>query len=511
MSREMIFAKAMEEELNDEKSITENGAVGYKTTKSALVDFHFKGSSYRDEDEQTIQSEFGEAYNENPLLAIKLLFLTGDIRQGMGERKTFRACMKWLATYHTDKARKVLSLIPEYSRWDIVVDMLGTPIDKEAFNLIDTQLQNDRANMRVGEPISLLAKWLPSVNTSSNDTRAKAREIRTRMTEKTYRKLLSSMRSYLNVVETKMSAGEWGKIEYQSVPSMANLLYKEAFMKHDETRRTKYLEALEKGEAKINSGVSFPCDIVHEYRWETNIDTTLEQMWKSLPDYVQGHGNNVLCVVDGSNSMNQTIGGTSLTSADVAKSLGIYFAEKMPGQFHNKYITFSERPQLVDFNNCDTLFAKLEEARRHTEAQNTNIYRVFKLVLDTAKRYNMSQDEMPKSILIASDLEFDCQTDIQVDGIPYNYNRNQQLEVLFKAIDKEYRANGYKLPKLVFWAIDPRTKTVPMQENENGLVLIGGFSVALASMVFSEKLTPYDVLVEKLSSKRYEPVEKALA
>jgi hypothetical protein len=517
----MIFAEALEETIKSEKTLTENGAVGYKTSKSSLVDFNFKASSFRNQSEQEIENAFADAYNENPLMAVKLLFMTGDIRQGMGERRTFKVCLKWLAKHHKEVAEKVLSLVPEYSRWDVVVEMLGTEVDSTAFGIIRSQLETDSDNSLNGQPISLLAKWLPSVNTSSQNARKKARSLcaRLKMTEKQYRKRLSSLRSHSNVVEVKMSSNNWDKIAYESVPSKANLLYKDAFMRHDETRRTEYLDALEKGNAKINSSALFPYEIVAKYHdYNATTYTTVEQLWKALPDYANGHGENTLCVIDGSGSMDSNIGNTNFTCHDVAISLGVYFSEKMPGQFHNKYITFSANPKLVDFGKCKSLCEKVYEARRHDECENTNIYKTFRLILDTAKSHSLKQEEMPKSILIISDMEFDGAVDLSTSGNQrywadrvYGDAFDSKCKTLFERIADEYQQAGYELPKLVFWNVCSRTGAIPLQQNKNGVILVSGFSPTIASMVFSQKNDPYDALLEKLNSKRYELVEKALA
>ena len=517
----MIFAEALEDTLKSSKTLTENGAVGYKTSKSSLVDFNFKASSFRNQSEQEIENAFADAYNENPLMAVKLLFMTGDIRQGMGERRTFTVCLKWLAKHHKEIAEKVLSLVPEYSRWDIVVEMLGTEVDSTAFEIIGNQFAKDSDNSLNGQPISLLAKWLPSVNTSSQNARHKARSLcaRLKMTEKQYRKRLSSLRAVLNVVETKMSSNKWDSIKYDAVPSKANILYKDAFLRHDETRRREYLDALEKGEAKINSSALFPYEIVAKYHgYKATTDATVEQLWKALPDYTNGKGENTLCVIDGSGSMDSNIGNTNFTAHDVAISLGVYFSEKMPGQFHDQYITFSANPKLVHFDRCKTLYEKVYEARRHYECENTNIYKTFKLILNTAKNHNLKQDEMPKSILIISDMEFDGAVDLNTSGSS-SYWRDKvfgdefdsKFKTLFERIADEYQQAGYELPKLVFWNVCSRTGAIPLQQNKNGVILVSGFSPTIASMVFSQKNNPYDVLLEKLNSKRYEPVEKALA
>ena len=338
------------------------------------------------------------------------------------------------------------------------------------------------------------------------------------MMEKQYRKRLSYLRAKLDIVETKMSANKWGKIAYESVPSKANLIYKNAFMRHDETRRTEYLDSIEKGEAKINSSALFPYEIVAKYSgYNSRLDQTVEQLWKALPDYTSGKGENMLCVIDGSGSMETRIGNTNFTCEDVAISLGVYFSEKMPGQFHDKYITFSENPKLVDLGTCKSLYEKVYEASRHNECQNTNIYKTFRLILDTAKNHGLKQEEMPKNILIISDMEFDGAVDLGAsgendfwNGEPFNEAFDDSFKTLFEKIGDEYHQAGYELPKLVFWNICSRTGAVPLQQNKNGVILVSGFNPTIASMVFSQKNDPYEVLLEKLNSTRYEAVEKAL-
>jgi hypothetical protein len=312
-----------------------------------------------------------------------------------------------------------------------------------------------------------------------------------------------------------MSANNWKGIDYEKVPSKANIIYKNAFMKHDKTRRSEYLDKLSKGDAKINSGVAFPYDIVHSYCGYGNLfskDETLEGMWKSLPDYLKGNGSDTICMVDGSYSMTTTIGRTSLTCMEVAQSLGIYFAERMNGAFNNKFITFSRDPQLVSFNKNWTLRDKIIECRKYTECANTDIYKAFKLILNIAKNNNLKQEEIPQNILILSDMEFDSSS-VYIKGMNCSYNEDQfncSCKTLFEVISDEYAEYGYKMPKLVFWNICSRTNAVPIQENENGVVLVSGFSPTIASMVFSTKLNPYDVLLEKLNSERYDKVEKAI-
>lgn len=496
------------------ESVTENGAVGYRTSGKELLDLNFAVSSLRNETSECIKQRFAKAFFENKLLAIKWLFFAGDVRGGLGERRLFRIGMEYLAENETETANKLLKLIPEYTRWDNLVVLLDTSLCDNVVAIIKEQLNNDMYQMGRNNAISLCAKWMPSANASSNETRRLAKILISKLgvTERQYRKMLVSLRSYTNVVEVKMSNREWSGIDYSAVPSRANLIYNNAFLRNDEQRRREFLNKLENGKTKINAGVLFPHDIVHKYRsngWSLKKhDTALEEMWKALPDYVKESGNTI-CVADGSGSMTTPVGGTGVTCLDVANALAIYFAERSSGQFKNKYITFSERPQLVNLANAKTLRDKIGIALSHDEVANTNIEAVFDLILTTAINAHMKQSELPSNILILSDMEFDnCVTTSRFSSSGY---RGWSIDKkLFSVIAQRYAEQGYKLPRLVFWNICSPTGTIPIKENELGVALVSGFSPSIVKMVLSNSTDPFECLLEQLNSERYAPIELAI-
>ena len=495
---------------NQPNSVTENGALGHKTTGKALVDLNFAIASMRGKTDSEIVSAFLPAYAEDPVLAMKYLFFARDARGGLGERRFFRVVSKWFADNHRDDIRKYLPLIPEYGRWDDLVELISDPVlFGDVVDLISKQLKEDWNDMKHGASISLLAKWLPSVNTSSPETVRKARGLLAglHMTERQYRKMLSKLRAYLKVVETKMSANQWNEIDYEAVPSKANLVYKDAFMKHDEERRKKYLESLSKGETKINASVAYPYDIVHKYHTNgtsieyANKDDTLEGMWKALPT-PKTEFKPMIVVADGSGSMQCGVGGTGVSALDVANSLAIYFAERLPGPFANKYITFSHSPQYVNFGSGTSLLDKIKIAEQHNEVANTNIKAVFEMILKTALDNKLEQKDIP-DILIISDMEFDGCV-IQSSQENYWDHGSMADKTLFQTIAEEYEDAGYKIPKVVFWNVNSRTGTIPMNQNELGCALVSGFSPSIADMVMSTKLDPYEILLDKLNSPRYD-------
>lgn len=515
------FATALKQTFNQQNSFTENGAIGYKTSGSPLVDFNFKVSSYRGKEPSEIANDFEKVFDYNPMLAVKMMFFAGDIRQGMGERKVFNSCLQWLASEHTDYCNAVISLIPEYARWDYLIALFDTKCDKTAWDAFVSQLEKDNENCKQDKPVSLLAKWMPSVNASNKESNRLGKKIASRLglKEREYRKMLSRLRKKIDVVEKKMSANNWNEIDYNGVPSKANIIYKNAFMKHDEDRRQKYLDALERndGTAKINASVAFPYDIIASYMkvlrsyYDILADQTLEGMWKALPDYSKDvDTGNTICVVDGSGSMGCSIGNTSITAHDVARSLGIYFSERLDGPFKDKFITFSSEPKLVDLSNCKDLAHKIVRCAKEDDCSNTDIEKTFDLLLKTAVNNHLKQEDLPKNILIISDMEFDGATTARWQ---FGYNQGSfatGMKTLFEEIADKYKAHGYVLPRLVFWNVNSRSNTVPLQENEMGVALVSGFSPTIATMVFSGKLDPEEVLIDKLNSDRYKPVEQAV-
>lgn len=495
---------------NSQLSRTENGALGYATSGKRLVDLNFKTSSLRGAKDLEILGAFYDAYAEDPVLALRWLFYARDIRGGMGERNIFRVILNSLVkSGKVSVGEDLYNLVGEYGRYDDYINLLDLDLtDRQENTILHTiyrKFGTDIRKAEAGESVSLLGKWMPSINTSSAKTKARARKIAKAMgmPHRIYRKYLKELREAIGVVEQTISAQDWDEVNYEHVPSQANLKYGDAFLRHDELRRRVFLNSLSRGEVKVNASVVNPCEIVHKYgsgSWRTILkaeDALLEGMWKNLP---KKEISNTLVVADGSGSMTVTVGNSSMRAIDVANSLAIYFAEHNKGEFYNKYITFSSRPQFVDFGvGARSLHDKLQIALTHNECSNTNIEAVFDLILRTAVVNHLSQNEMPERILIVSDMEFDAARGY------YGGRGTRNDDTLFANIASKYARAGYKLPRLVFWNVNSRTGTFPIQENENGVALISGYSVNVAEMVMSDKLDPFEILKDTLE--RYSKVD----
>ena len=488
-------------------SVTENGAKGYATSGKAILDMNFRLTSYRNKTAQEIIRDFSLALDETPTVAIKWLFFARDIRGGAGERRLFRICMNWCAKYYPDIVKELLVLIPEYGRFDDLLDLAQVPaVKKNVIEIVKTQFISDMENYNKSKSVSLLAKWMPSENASSPITRAQARMwiAELGLTPRVYRKTLSKLRAYLDVTEVKMSGNEWDKIDYEKVPSRANVIYRDAFARHDVARREQYLTALSKGEAKINAATLFPHEIFQKVDRSYGILADMEAAWKSLPDYVKGNDSTIV-VRDGSGSMTCRVGNTSTSCLDVASALSVYFSERCNGSFKDKFITFSSRPQLVDLSNCNSLRAKASRLKGYNECDNTNLEAVFDLILNLAVKNRMLQSEIPQNILVISDMEFD-----ECTHSGWRSSFEAPSKKLFEEIADRYAKAGYKLPRLIFWNVCSRTGTIPVIQNDLGVALISGFSPAIVKMVLSGKLDPFECLLETLNAPRYDAVGEVI-
>lgn len=285
------FLDSLKRETNYTK--TENDGVAHKSTLNAVYDMFALGGAYRNRTDEDCILLFKNALEENEELALKCLFYLRDVRGGQGERRFFRVCFKWLAKEYPEIALRNLINIPEFGRWDDLYSVTYSHNDVaiEAFKFMKNQLELDKKSLAAGdtEGVSLLAKWLKSENASSIETKKLATATRKafKLSHKEYRKILSALRTRINIVEKLMSEGKWEQIEYAKLPSKAGLIYRNAFAKRDAER---YVEFINSKETKVNAGTLYPYDIVDKvtdklnWRGEINIDDTerevLNKYWR---------------------------------------------------------------------------------------------------------------------------------------------------------------------------------------------------------------------------------------
>lgn len=497
---------------------TENGAITHKTTKSDLLDMFAMGAAMRTRSDEDVILMFQKAYAENPVYALKCLFYIRDVRGGQGERRFFRTVMKYMARTETDAVRRNLKHIPEFGRWDDLYVFVGTPIEKDAMSFIREQLALD---VQCKTP-SLLAKWLKSENTSSNESRRLGNITRQylNMSHKQYRKTLSILRERINVLERLMSENRWDEIEFDKIPSRAGMIYKNAFARHDLERAKNenvqtYAEFAKDTTKKVNTKALYPYECVAEafkvmrYNgWygrnrSTSMDDTerlmVNKYWDNLADYFNGASFNGMAIVDTSGSM---CGSEASAPINVAISLGMYCAEKSKGPFANHFMTFSSNPTFVEVEGVD-FCDKVIRMSGADWGGSTNVEAAFDLMLKTAIDNGCSQDEIPQNLIIISDMEFNsCVTSGPVSHDRWGYTRNVPGETLFETMSQKWARAGYKMPRLTFWNVQARQNNIPMIDTEY-VTYVSGMSPVIFEQVM-KGLTAWDLMMDKLNSPRYE-------
>ncbi|MGN1139001.1 MAG: DUF2828 family protein [Ruminococcus sp.] len=471
-------------------TLTENGAAAYTSTTSNCLDLFAAIGAIRSESEKRIIDCFIKAYAEDSNIAMKILFFGRDVRGGLGERRVFRIIVNWLADHEPESLRKNIALIPEYGRFDDLLALMGTACEEDAIQVIKEQLEKD---MSAENEISLLAKWLPSVNASNRETVLMAKRIAKRlgMSDAEYRKVLAKLRRKIRIIENNLREKDYS-FDYSKQPSKAMFKYRKAFARNDGERYSQFLTQVQSGTAAIHTDTLMPYDVIAPCFEGWNIGAKLSKSerksmdvtWNSLENF--GTNENALAVVDGSGSMYCCGKPTPIA---VALSLGIYFAERNTGAFRNHFITFSQNPRLVEIKGKD-IAEKVRYCARYNEVANTNLQAVFELILKTAIKNSVPKEDLPKKIYIISDMEFDsCIYNADITNFAY--------------AKKLFEDRGYQLPEIVFWNVCDRNNHRPVTKNQAVVALVSGCTPRLFSMVAGGVASPYNMMMEIIQSERY--------
>ena len=488
------FLNAMKNDFN--YGYTENGGIKHKSTMNKVLDMFAMGGAMRNRSEDDIITMFASAYDEDATLALRCLFYLRDIRGGQGERRFFRICIKWLATENPQEVENLIPQIAEYGRYDDLFELFGTPCEPAMVGYVCHIIHKNEDH--------LIYKWMPSINASSRSTKERGRKFAREfdMTEREYRKMLTEGRKTCHLVESLMSQQKWDQIAFDKLPSRAGILYKNAFMRREETKE-RYAQFMSSKTTKVNASVLYPVDIAHQIFHSSYPSTTERQAWQkywdALPNYYGDKEEPGIAVVDVSGSMTGT-------PMEAAVSMGAYIAERGKGPFHNHFITFSADPHLVEFSGVD-IYDKFTRARRADWGMNTNIEAVFNMLLDTGIRNHVKPEDMPRTIYIFSDMEFDGALTAGAPSLErWSTSRTlnrRQIDTVIEAQMRKWKQYGYTAPRVIFWNLDARHQNIPAIGE--GFSYVSGFSPVMIENILSGK-DGVELMLDKLNSPRYETI-----
>lgn len=463
---------------------TENGALAYNSLDTNLLSFFAIVGAMRNRDEKDIVDKYLAARNEDKELADKIILYTRDIRgAGLGERRVGRILLKELAKIDPAKVKRNFETFVELGRFDDLYALVDTPCEDDMWKFMAKTMVSDIIAMSKGQPISLAAKWMKSINTSSAESRKLAKKFCriNNISERTYRKTLAMLRRYSNVVETKMSSNRWDSIDYEAVPSYAMHKYNHVFYKHDEDRFKDYKKALANGEAKINATTLFPHNVVLNYLYTNrfdNKDEITEAQWKALPNYFK-EGRNVVCCADVSGSM---------AGMPMAASIGlaIYCAQHNVGPYKNLFLTFTDYPRFFEIKENSRLFENICKVKEHV-GYNTNMDGMFEAIYEVAKK----SKEAPEALVIISDMEID------------RFMREGACDNIIDKWVKKFREIGLECPKLILWNAAARNDTFLTSGNPRVSFVSGVSAGTFANLSTLIDKSAYDAMVEILNQYEY--------
>jgi len=465
----------------NEPSFTEKGAKAHSSTMNHLLDLFYHIGT-RNLDVTAILSEFLSAFREDPRAALRILLWSRDIRSGSGQRRNFTFIMKHLiadrtATPKIEEVLKLRDIFRDLGYWKDLVNIYEDIPDTKAtakellVNIAVAELQEEVEN-------SLIAKWLPRKGSLFNAIWKKMK-----LTPGQLRKILVAETV---VVERLMCENEWDKINYKHVPSIASSRYAKAFAKHSPERYQEYLDRVNTGKETMHAGAIYPHQILMNLG---NLADQADAQWKNLPDYMEENSERILPVVDTSGSM--TINYDGLPPIYPAVALGLYISERNKSIFQDAFVTFSGTPQM-QYVKANRLQDRFYQMSRADWGGTTNITGVFELLLNSAKKAQVSPEEMPTQILILSDMQFD-----QCARYPD--------KTLYESFREHYLEAGYALPKIVFWNLrSADNMNVPARADALNVALVSGFSPTLmVNLLKGKDFTPLGIMQDVTSEEKY--------
>lgn len=477
-SKLMSFATAVNHSINAQETRTENGMRAHESTGSRVLNLFSTIGSARGVD---LKAQLQAALSESEDLTVRTLLWARDIREGAGERQTFRNLLVALEAANPELAGDLMHKIPELGRWDDLFAYTEHTNRQKAFQMYAEALRTGNG---------LAAKWAPRKGPIAVElTRTLG------LTPRQYRKLIVA---YTSVVESQMCAKEWNAINFSHVPSIASARYQKAFGRNAPEAYSNYIRQLQKpvlsqeAPVKINAGAIHPHDVVRSVR--SGNQAVADAQWAALPNYV---GNaSILPMVDVSGSMGSLGYGHSGSPQpiEVAVALGLYLSEKNRSGFKDLVLTFSSRPEFYSLRG--TLSQRMSQLSTMRWEMNTNLHAAFDRILSVAIQHRVSQADMPQMLLILSDMQFDQCT---------RYD-----DSAMEMIRRKYRDAGYAVPRIVFWNLNARyaSKGSPVQFDTRGTAQVSGYSPSIMKAVLAndlEEYTPYNVMLKTLMNDRYNP------
>jgi len=506
---------------------------------------------------------------ESKINLFVLIFQTRYCRGGKGEKKLFYKMFLRMYNYFPKTMMDLLPLVPLYGYYKdyfLILEM-GPPeeiVDRIITILANQLHKDDSASKETNPKLSLCAKFAPSegkyfatglnkrfYNLLVNKMFPYDYMDRKSMqkSRKQYRQLLSRLRKVLEIPEILMCAKKYEEIQFSKVPSLCMNRNRKAFLNeivssfpknkrkgneepcHDENGNrypndndrvnarhnlinlTK--EVLEgKTTAKLCGKQLMPHELVSQLMKGHSISSAESDLYDAQWTEIR---KSVLISFEkekqeGSVSLGKMIplvdvsGSMAGTPMEVAIALGILVSEVTHPTFRDRFITFHECPSWVSLQELATLKNKVDKTRNAPWGGSTNFEAAFELILNVAITEKIPASEMPDSLIVFSDMQFD---------------QASNHKTTFELMSDRFTIEGYTLPKIIFWNLRGDTYGFPVTSDTKNVQMLSGFSPLLLKLVLDgEPINQEEDLIPEVTSletyrkviydESYDPVREAI-
>ena len=420
---------------------------------SMVLDFFY--GAQRTTSDAELYSLADAAAKESLLYTMKTI---AYIRGGRGERDLGRRLLGWLQKYDEKQLIENMPLFLEkYGRYD---DFVYLPRNSKAMYAylkhLGEQLVVDHANMELGKPVSLAAKWVPSETSAVNKKTALtfrlARSMKIPISE-LRKKYITPLRTYIGILEQKMCAKDWENVDYKKVPFQAFRRHKKAFERND---REKY-----EAHTVVRPCIA-PHEIVAPYLVGRPLNEDLEASWETIK------------------KMDKTVvlSDVSLSTTGITLLISVTL-----GLLGERVLTFEPNPQFVEVDE-NTLFEKVQKMRIIPSSSSTNICEALKCLLT---------DKCGERLVIVSDMPLN-----QVDSL---YN-----DATRETMDKMFSDAGIKMPTIVYWNVKHNSLKF---EEMFGITVVSGFSPDILHCILNgEPPTRFNTMMTVLNNDKYNDIRE---
>ncbi|KAL3925429.1 MAG: hypothetical protein SGILL_000415 [Bacillariaceae sp.] len=508
----------------------------------------------------TVRSVLKDGSPRDVALLIVLVFATRNARGGKGERKLSYDMMLELLREMPVTGLKLVPLFPHFGCFkDVFLLMelvkndpslhssLKAKFSETCTKLLSDQLRSDIEAMEKHEDetksgktsspprISLLAKWLPREQSSLNkkigfvsdfakhffgtdqaslegswESASKAR----------YRRTVAKLTETLKLPEVLLASQREDEIEFGKVSSKATLRLRKVFLNEDKageirTKNPKRVRMTERFldqiiEKGLKGAQLMPHEIVEKIirgKVSKPEAMVLDAQWKSLRESVLSQINNAENDVDPTKMVPLSDVSASMTGTPmhVAIAMGILISEITHEAFRGLVMTFESHPRWHKLDSSMSIVEKVQSLARAPWGGSTNFQAAQELVLDVATQHKLDREDVP-ILIVFSDMQFN-----QASG--YHFKKDRMV-TMHQEIEKRYATVGANLgwedttsPVIVYWNLRNAGGGHPVDKDQQGAVLLSGFSPSLLKLVMQGKVLE-DVEVEVVQADGSTTTEK---